>query len=321
MQKSTGAMNWDDLKFFLELARQKRLNRVGRKLGVDHTTVARRIEQLEAELGCRLFESTPDGYVVTESGQRLLAHAENMEGSIGFLREDLRDEGNRVHGKVRIGTPEGIGTVFLTPRLRLLAEEHPDLDIELLTLPRFPSLAAREADLIVTLDPPQQGRYIASRLTDFTYGLYASEDYLRRHGPIRRRSQLALHPFVGYIEDLLLSPQLRYLDELVPGHRLRLASSGMLAQLAAVRSGLGIGVLASYVAANTGLVPLLPADASWKRTFWLAAHADRHRLRRVKAVWDFMRRIVAAEQHLFIGKAAARPATSAPTARARPDSP
>jgi DNA-binding transcriptional LysR family regulator len=321
VHESTDIMNWDDLKYFLELARQKRLNRVGRRLGVDHTTVARRIGELEAELGCRLFESGPEGYLVTEAGRRLIAHAENVESSIGFLREDLVGEGDRVRGKVRIGTPEGLGTTFLTPRLHLLAEEHADLDIELLTPPRFPSLAAREADLIVTLDPPQQGQYVASRLTDYTYGLYASEDYLQRHGPIRRRSQLAEHAFVGYIEDMLLSPQLRYLDELIPVHRLRLASSGMLAQLAAVRSGLGLGVLAHYLAADTGLVPVLPAEASWKRTFWLAAHADWHRLRRVKAVWDFVRRIVAAEQHLFIGRAAARPAKSAPTARARRDSP
>src|SRR6266545_6810336 len=194
-------MNWDDLRFFLELSRLKRLSQTGRKLGVDHTTVARRIEQLEAALRCRLFESTADGYALTEAGQRLVAHAETIENNVGFLREEALGEGVRVSGTVRVGTPEGFGTIFLTPRLAPLMNDNPDLNVELLTLPRFASLATREADIIVTLDPPQHGRYIASRLTDFTYGLFASRPYLKRHGAIRRVSQLAAHALIGYLDD------------------------------------------------------------------------------------------------------------------------
>lgn len=155
-------MAWDDLRYFLELARQRRLIRAGRKLGVDHTTVGRRIEQLEKSLGCRLFESTAEGYLLTEAGRHLVVHAEKVEHDIELLREEAIGQGQRVSGIVRVGTPEGFGTTFLAPRLGSLVQAHPDLDVELLTLPRFPSLATREADIIVTLDPPQQGRYIAS---------------------------------------------------------------------------------------------------------------------------------------------------------------
>jgi DNA-binding transcriptional LysR family regulator len=297
-------MNWDDLRFFLELARLKRLSQAGRKLGVDHTTVARRIEQLETALRCRLFEPTVDGYALTEAAQRLLGHAETIENSIGLLCEEALGEGIRVSGTVRIGTPEGFGTVFLTPRLGRLMEDHPDLDIELLTLPRFASLATREADIIVTLDPPQHGRYIASRLTDFTYGLFASKAYLERRGAILRVNQLADHALVSYVDDLLPSPQMHFLEELGPFRR-RIASSGMLAQLAAVRAGVGVGVLAHFVAAGHGLVPVLPKDALWKRTFWLATHADWYKLRRVRTVWDYMRRIAEAERAHFVAPGAA----------------
>jgi DNA-binding transcriptional LysR family regulator len=313
-------MTWDDLRYFLELARHGRLLRAARRLGVDHTTVGRRIDELEKALGCRLFESTRAGYVLTEAGRHLLVHAERVESSIELLHEDAAGQGQRVSGTVRIGTPEGFGTTFLAPRLGQLLHERPDLDVELLTLARFPSLATREADIIVTLDPPQQGRYIASRLTDYTYGLFASKEYLRRHGAIRRAEDLADHALVGYIEELLLSPQLRYLDELAPRHRLRIASSGMLAQLAAVRAGIGVGVLAHYLAAGTGLVPVLPAEASWCRTFWLATHADWYRLRRVRAVWDFMRQSVDAERDLFLGTALAKPSRRA-TPRRPPHAP
>jgi DNA-binding transcriptional LysR family regulator len=300
-------MTWDDLRFFLELARLKRLSHVGRRLGVDHTTVARRIELLEKALGCRLFESTARGYALTEAGRHLVVHAETIENNIALLREEASGQGLRVNGIVRIGTPEGFGTTFLAPRLGRLLQEQPELDVELLTLPRFPSLSTREADIIVTLDPPQQGRYIATRLIDFTYGLFASKDYLQQHGAIKTTAELADHDFVGYIDELLLSPQLRYLDELVPAHRLRIASSGMLAQVTAVRAGIGLGVLAHYLAHGTGLVPVLPREAIWKRTFWLATHADWYRLRRVRAVWDFVRATVDAESDRFQGTIAPRP--------------
>ncbi|MFO1415675.1 MAG: LysR family transcriptional regulator [Burkholderiales bacterium] len=293
-------MDWDDLRYFLELARQKRLVHAGHKLGVDHTTVARRVEQLEAALGSRLFEPTTQGYVLTESGQRLLEHAEGIENAVAIMREEASGRSGWVSGVVRIGTPEGFGTAFLVPRLGPLLDLHPELEIELLTLPRFPSLAAREADIIVTLDPPQQGRYIATRLTDFTYGLFASQDYVRRHGPVLDAADLAGHRFAGYIDDLLLSPQLRYLDQLEPRPTVRIATSGMLAQLAAIREGLGVGVLAHYLARDARLVQLLPQTATWNRTFWLATHADLYRLRRIRAVWDFLRRIVDEESPFFV---------------------
>lgn len=303
-------MNWDDLRFFLELARLKRLNQAGRKLGVDHTTVSRRIELLEAALGCRLFESTTDGYTLTEAGERLLTHAESVESNVVLMREEAQGNGLRVSGTVRIGTPEGFGTAFLAPRLGRLFAEHPDLRVELLTLPRFPSLAAREADIIVTLDPPQQGRYIVSRLTDYSYGLFASKSYLRHHGPIRAKAQVSDNELIGYIDELLLSPQLHYLDDLLPQHQVRFSSSGMLAQVAAIRAGLGLGVLANYLAIGSGLVPVLPKEAVWKRTFWLATHADSYRLRRVRAIWDFMRRIVEGESALFLAKVVRHAATA-----------
>ena len=267
-------MAWDDLRYFLELARHKRLLHAGNKLGVDHTTVARRVEQLERGLGCRLFESTSDGYLLTDAGQRLFAHAETIENNIALLHDEARGEAGRVSGVVRIGAPEGFGSIFLAPRLAPLLERHPELDIELLTLPRFPSLAAREADIIVTLDRPQHTRHIAARLTDFTYGLYATRDYVRRHGPIRTWSDVARHNLIGYIDELLLSPQLHYLDDVLPSQRIRISSSGMLAQVAAIRAGLGIGVLARYLVPGHGLVALLPKQAEWRRTFWLATHAD-----------------------------------------------
>jgi DNA-binding transcriptional LysR family regulator len=293
-------VNWDDLRYFLELARSRRLARAGRKLGVDHTTVGRRIELLERALGCRLFEAGSDGYALTDAGHQLLAHAETIENSVDLMQTEARGQGVRVTGTVRIGTPEGFAAVFLVPRLTRLFALHPELNVELLTLPRFPSLAAREADILVTLDPPETGRYIAARLTEFSYGLFASRPYLSRYGAIRTGSDLARHSLVGYMDELRPSRRLDFLNDLSPGHRVQLSTSGMLAQLAAVRAGLSVGILAHYMARGTGLVAVLPREAFWKHTFWLATHADWYRLSRVRAVWDFVREVVEAEPDFFL---------------------
>ena len=292
-------MTWDDLRYFLELARHKRLTHAAHRLAVDHTTVARRVEHLQRTLGCRLFEPGAEGYALTDTGRRLFAHAESIENGIALLRDEATGQSVRVSGVVRIGAPEGFAMAFLVPRLGALLDEHPELEIELLTLPRFPSLAAREADINVTLDPPDGGRYIVARLTDFGYGLYASRDYLARHGPVAGTAELSRHRFAGYIDELLLSPQLNYLEEIRPPPRVSLASSGMLAQQEAVRAGLCVGVLAHYLARDPELVRLLPEHATWTRTFWLATHADWHRLRRIRVVWDFMRRSVEAAADFF----------------------
>ena len=131
---------------------------------------------------------------------------------------------------------------------------------------------------------------------------------LERHGPIHAKSQLAQHNLIGYIDELLLSPQLHYLDDLLAKPRVRISSSGMLAQVAAIQAGIGVGVLTRYLAAGTGLAPVLPMEAVWKRTFWLATHADWYRLRRIRAVWDFVRRTVEAESTLFMADAHREPA-------------
>lgn len=293
-------MQWDDLRYYLELARTGRLSHAGERLNVDHTTVARRIENLEKSVGCKLFEQDRRGYRLSEAGHRLLSHAESIENIIAIASEELSGAKQHVGGVVRIGAPEGFGSLFLAPRLNTLLEANPGLDVQLISLPRFANLAAHEADMIVTLDPPQGGRYVTAKLTDFTYGLYASREYLNQVPPIRSAADLADKAFIGYIEDYQPSAQWRYLEELHPGLKQRFAASGMLSQVQAVRSGLGIAVLAHYLVDDPNIQAVLPDQAVWKRTFWLATHADWWRLRRVQTVWRYIRSCVEASPQVFM---------------------
>lgn len=284
--------DWGDLRFFLELARTGTLLGAARRLGVEHTTIARRLDRLEAALGTPLFDRHRGGCTLTEAGLALLPHAEAMESALFAAREELGGQRVAAAGLVRLGAPEVFGTRLLTPALPEIFAAHPELKLELLLLPRFPSLASREVDLAVTLSPPEAGRYVAVPLMELRYRLYASRDYLATHATIRSRADLAGHRFVDYAQDTPMSDALRYLDELVATPRRVFTASGMLAQCAAIEAGIGLGMMTDYVPpAGHDLVVVLPDDIDVRRTLWLSAPADLLRLTRVRVVWDFLREL------------------------------
>ena len=297
--------DWSDFRYLLEVARTGTLTAAALRLGVDHTTVARRLARLEAQLASTLFDRRRDGYALTEAGQALLSHAEAIESAVLAAGETVGGSGGGASGAVRIGLPEVFGTRVVTPRLPALFERHPELSIELLLYHRFPNLASREADLVITLDPPTSGRYVVSRLADFRYLLYASPAYLARHPPIRCARDLAGHVFVDYVQDQLMSDELRYLERLVEEPRRVFSSTGMLAQVEAASAGLGLAMLTPYsLTPDARLVQVLAGEVYSESTLWLAAPADLFRLRRLRVTWDFLRRLAEDNPALF-----GRPAT------------
>ena len=292
--------DWSDLRYFLELARCGKLSATARKLGVEHTTVARRVARLEEELSCSLFNRRRDGYLLTKEGEGLVPHAEAMEAAMLMAMSEWGGQSGGVTGSVRIGTPEGFGLCAVMPRLAKFCTENPALKVELLPLPHFPSLAAREIDILVTLDRPKVGRYVVSKLTPLDYHLYGSVDYLASHPPITDVSDLTSHIFVDYVQDQLMSEDLRYLEQLTPTPKRRFTSTSILAQSDAIRAGLGLGMLTLYAAENRPeLVRVLPDTVKLSLALWIAVPADLFRLRRVRAGWDFLRDIAQDEPHRF----------------------
>lgn len=295
---------WTDLRFFLELARAGTLSGASRRLEVEHTTVARRIDRLEAQLGTTLFDRSREGYELTEMGAALLPHAEAMEGAALAAAEQLGGAEVTAHGVVRLGVPELFGVRVVAPLMAELLRTHPDLSIDLLVLPRFANLANREADLGVMLDPPTTGRYVITRMATFRMYLYASRAYLERHPPIRSHADLATHDFVDYVQDRLASPELSYLNELGFTPRRRLCCTGMTAQVEAAAAGMGLMMAPPYAIPNDGrLVSVLPGFFA-ERSYWLAAPTDLYRLQRVRTVWNLLREHADGNPQLFTHGAA-----------------
>jgi DNA-binding transcriptional LysR family regulator len=291
---------WTDLRFFLELARAGTLSGASRRLEVEHTTVARRIDRLEAQLGSTLFDRSREGYELTELGETLLPHAEAMESAALAAAEQLAGTEVALHGVVRLGVPELFAVRVVAPLLAPMLQANPDLSVDLLVLPRFANLDNREADLGVMLDPPTTGRYMVAKLCTFRLYLYASPAYLARHPPIRERADLVKHDFVDYVQDRLASRELTYLTELGFTPRRRICCTGMPAQIEAAAMGMGLVMAPPYAVSDDGRLVRVMGDFFAERSFWLAAPTDLYRLQRVKAVWDLLRSYVDGHPALFV---------------------
>lgn len=293
--------DWDDLRFFLAVARAGRLTVAARRLGADHATVSRRITALEAALKAKLFERRPQGYALTEHGERLLAKAETMETQALAVSSEIGGADLALSGTVRIGAPDGFGTMFLAPRLAAFAAQYPDLEVQVVAMPRLLSLSKREADVAISLAPPKEGKIVARKLTDYRLGLYATQEYLDRTKPIGSAEDLHDHDVIGYIDDLIFTPELDYLDEVSKGLRPRLQSSNLVAQMQAALAGAGVCIMPYFVASqDQRLLPVLPDAVSIVRSFWLIVHADLKEVARIRATMDFLVREVKAARGAFL---------------------
>ncbi len=293
--------DWDHLRYFLAVARSGRLTSAAGQLRQDHTTVSRRLASLEAAVGVPLFERSPQGYRLTEFGLRLLPTAEAMERTALTALDETRGHDPPVSGSVRIGAPDGFGSYFLARRIAQLCRAYPKLTVELVAMPRVFSLSKREADIAIGLARPTEGRLHAMKLTDYRLGLYASPGYLAQAAPTEQVEDLRRHALIGYVEDFIFTPELDYLPLVATGLAPQFRSSNLVAQLNAVLSGVGIGILPQFMAAGEpGLVRVLEAQVALTRTFWLVTHSDLHLLPRIRATRDFIARQVREARGLFL---------------------
>lgn len=277
--------NWNDLVFFLELARSSRLAPAARRLRVDHTTVSRRIAELEKDLSVKLFDRKPDGFVMTEQGHRLFTVAERIEQETSNVPQVLGAEHTAASGRVRVATMEGIGAWFIADRMAELAEREPGVLIELVTERHLINLTKREADIFISFVQPTGQRLVVRKLGTFRLALYASAPYVARHGLPKNAADLVNHTFVDYVEDLIAIQPVRWLLDVLDPMTVSFRSSSMHAQQNAVAFGAGIGLLPLFSAKmNPKLLPVLPDEVKVYRDVFLSVHEDIEFLSRVRLV-------------------------------------
>ena len=295
----TQPVPWNDLQDFLAIARSGQLARAAAAMGVDATTIGRRLRRLEARLGRTLFEQTREGQVLTEAGEALLAQVERMARAADAIASD--GAAGTLTGVLRVSVSEGFGAFFVARHLPAFASEHPGLTVDLVASSGFLSPSRREADVAVLLARPRSGPLVAAKLSDYALHLYAARDYLARHPAPTRATLGTAHRLVGYIPDLLYAPELRYLDDIDARLVPHLRSSSIQAQARLIESGAGIGVLPHFIAgANPALVRVLP-DISIRRAFWMVTHRDTRRLARVRVFRAWLADLVARHRAELLG--------------------
>lgn len=296
--------DWNDLRYFLAVARAGTISQAGRMTGADHATVARRITALEAALEAQLFIRNARGYSLTRQGERLLETAGRIESEAGRLEERLGGRNQGISGIVRISALEGIGNCFLAPLLSAFAAKHKKLSIELLTIQQIVAMSRRETDIHISLAPLGTRKFVQERLTDYRLFIYGSRDYLKAKPPIILSEDLKKHDFVGYIDELVFTRGLDYMHELETGLQARLQCSSVQAQIEATCAGFGLCVLPAFMAVQRPeLVPVLPRQLSLLRTYWTMVHTDIATTANIRLALNFIRKEAAAAAPVFLGEA------------------
>ncbi|XKM40167.1 LysR family transcriptional regulator [Rhizobium ruizarguesonis] len=293
-------MNWDDVRIFLAVARTGQILAASKRMRLNHATLSRRLTSLEEALKTRLFIRRTNGCELTAEGEVFLASAERMETEMLAAQASLGHTDTAIAGTVRVGAPDGFGVSFLAPRMGRLIERHPELKIQLVPVPRSFSLSQREADIAITLERPDQGRLVSSKLTDYTLGLYASRDYLTSQGAPGDIDALKAHPRIGYVEDLIFTASLNFSGEVMRSWDAGFEISTAIGQTEAVRSGAGIGILHDYIARQYPELQRILPEVSIRRAYWTTYHETARDLMRVRSVADFLQELVSAERHIFL---------------------
>lgn len=285
--------DWGDIALFLALVRHRSLSHAARALSLTHSTVGRRIKALETALGTKLFERTPSGFLLTDRGEVLLREAEGIEAHISQIATTFSGETAEISGTIRVATMEALGSLYLAPRLLDLYERHPSINVELVTASHWINLSKREADVLISFPRPQGHRLSSEKIGEFALFLYASKDYLDRHGRPKTIEDLADHKFIDYIEELVMIPAVRWLSDVLRDQNVVFRSTSLVAQYHATAGGLGISMQPTFVAdQDPRLERILGDRLCVKRDFWLSIHDDLAHIPRVRYVHDFLKKLI-----------------------------
>lgn len=286
-------MDWDDLRLVLEICRAGTLSGAAKSLGVNYSTVFRRINTIEKNNKVRLFERHPHGYVMTEAGEAVLRHADRMEAEANAVSRELLGKDERLKGTIKLTAPQGVAQYALMPHLERFCNRHPDIILDLILTSSSLYLERNEADLAVRVArrPPQN--YIAREICKFRFGHYGSPEYIEQYGHLAPHD----HRWVENRDD----PRPIWATE---KDRLNIVfkSDSLAVNHDAARRGLGL-IFTPHIVGDRfpGLQRLdLPVKET-ERTLWLLIHPDLRGTARVKSLMTFLLTALQGDKDAFIG--------------------
>ncbi|MEW6090861.1 MAG: LysR family transcriptional regulator [Pseudomonadota bacterium] len=290
-------MNWDDLRFFLAVAGAGSLSGAGQQLGVNTTTVLRRVASLEDDLGARLFERERTGYRLTAAGEKLVEALEPVDRRLSALPRDFAAAGEGAEGSVRLAAGEVVAAHLLALEFPAFRREHPGLELEIVTDPRLASVGQapkignplKDVDVALRLARPTQGDMLMRKVGDMAYALYASPAYIAARGQPSQMQDIAGHDLIGFPRSETPLGPIWWFSRAEKSARIALRSSSVSARAAAAREGLGLAALPCIMGdIESGLVRVFGPDVLGSLELWLMARNDLAQLAHVRAVMEFV---------------------------------
>lgn len=290
----------DDLLVLLAVSRTGRYSSAADDLGINHTTISRRIAALEDTLGGRVLTRGAGGWELTQLGRGALAAAEAVEDA---LRTLVSSDVGALEGVVRISATDGFSAYIAAPAAARVQRAHPRVSVEIVAVTRRASQQRSGLDIEIVVGQPQVHRAEAIRLGDYLLGLYASEDYLEDHGTPQVPADLSAHPFIYFIDSMLHVDDLDLAPNFTPTMRESVTSTNVFVHVEATRASAGIGLLPCFMAdRHPDLRRVLPNAIAVKLTYWLVTRTETLRRPEVSAVVDAIRAVVTEQRSALLGE-------------------
>ncbi len=275
--------NWDDLRVFLAVARVGSLSGAARSLGVNHSTVFRRIAGLEESLDVRLFERLPTGYALTPAGEETLGIVECIEADVATLDRTVTGQDLRLSGTVRITATDMLAFWLLPEHLGRFRATYPGIELEIVVGNETLNLSRRETDIALRIGNTPPETLVGRRVGCLEFAIYGGSDYCAAHPG----SDLAQHDWIGF--DSAHAPLIRQFEKLLPGMRPTVRSNSVACAVRLANAGLGLAVLPCAIAAlKPDLIRVAELPEAFGLDLWLLTHEDLRHTARIRAVMDFL---------------------------------
>jgi DNA-binding transcriptional LysR family regulator len=279
--------DWNDLKYFLAVSHHGSTIAAGKALRLSQSTVQRRLAELEKKIGRKLVTRTATGYRLTDFGKELQPYAERIEALIGDFERRVTDTERDRSGVIRVTCPEPI-VHRMTPLIERFHARHPNLRVEFMMSDRYLDLAKGEAD-VAFRSGDTDDELVGRKIADSVWAVYASRDYIERHGKPQHVEDLSRHPLVCFDESMSNHRVAKWLNDVAPDAKIAARNNSVLGLLYAVKSGVGIGALPTAIAdTEPELVRVLGPIPELARNWRLLTHPDLRRTPRIAAFFDFI---------------------------------
>ena len=295
--------DWNDLRYFLAVAREGSTLAAAKALGVSQPTVQRRLSALEESIKRQLVEHHPTGYRLTEFGKTLFPQAEDVERSITAFQRQLMSGGQELSGTLRVTCPEGMASRLLAPLIESFRAKYPELRVDLIMTDRRLDLAKGEAEVAVRMHKPGDESLIARKIANTPWSVYASRSYIKRHGRPQQQEDLDNHAVIEFGGEIAQIQASRWLRSTAPRATIAARGNSMLGVLAAVKSGAGLAPLPMLLGGGEeDLEPLLAPIPEIGSKIYIVMHSDLRRTARVRAFCEFVAAEIVRFRPLMVGK-------------------